>query len=111
MLAMGVDKVIVVLTRPIEYRKKKTNSKLANFYYHKYPEFVKTIQNRYQMYNQEVEKVIELEKEKKIFVIRPSRLVEIKRIEKDHQKIQEMYDLGVEDTKRNLENLKKYLKN
>lgn len=60
-------------------------------------------------YNSQVEKIIELEKEKKIFVLRPSWLVDIKRIEKDENKIQEMYDLGQSDMKQKLESLKEYL--
>ena len=83
MMKMGVDKVIVVLTRPLEYRKKKSSKKISKWYYKRYPNYIDTLNNRYKMYNSEVEKVIFLEKDKKIFVIRPSRLVDIKRIERD----------------------------
>ena len=51
-----------------------------------------------------------MENRKEIFVIRPSRLVEIKRIEKDENKLQEMYDLGIEDAKNILEGLKEFIK-
>ena len=109
MMKMGVDKVIVVLTRPIEYRKKKSSPRVSKWYYKRYPNYIDTLNNRYKMYNSEVEKVISLEKDKKIFVIRPSRKVEIKRIERDTEKLQEMYDLGVEDAKNSLKDLKNYL--
>ena len=107
---MGFDKIIVILTRPIEYRKKKGNEKIPQIYYRKYPKLVETINNRYKMYNEEVEKVIQLEKEKKIFVIRPSRTVGIKRIERDIDKIQEMYDLGKSDIQEKMDELLNYLK-
>lgn len=107
---MGFDKIIVILTRPIEYRKKKGNEKIPQIYYRKYPKLVETINNRYKMYNEEVEKVIQLEKEKKIFVIRPSRTVGIKRIERDIDKIQEMYDLGKSDIQEKMDGLLDYLK-
>lgn len=107
---MGFDKIIVILTRPIEYRKKKGNEKIPQIYYRKYPKLVETINNRYKMYNEEVEKVIQLEKEKKIFVIRPSRTVGIKRIERDIDKIQEMYDLGKSDIQEKMDGLLNYLK-
>ena len=107
---MGFDKVVVILTRPIEYRKKKGNEKIPQIYYRKYPKLVETINNRYKMYNEEVEKVIQLEKEKKIFVIRPSRTVGIKRIERDIDKIQEMYDLGKSDIQEKMDGLLNYLK-
>ena len=109
MMKMGVDKVIVVLTRPLEYRKKKSSKKISKWYYKRYPNYIDTLNNRYKMYNSEVEKVISLGKDKKIFVIRPSRKVEIKRIERDTEKLQEMYDLGVEDAKNSLKDLKNYL--
>ena len=107
---MGYDKIIVVLTRPIEYRKKPTNKYLAKAKYGKYPNFCKTLCNRYKNYNTSVEKVIDLENKKEIFVIRPSKTLDIKRIERDENKLQEMYDLGIEDCKNKLEELKEYLK-
>ena len=106
---LGYDKVIVVLTRPLDYRKKKPKEFLAKSYYRKYPEFAKTLNNRYKMYNDTVEKIIDMENKKEIFVIRPSRFVNIKRIEKDPEKLQEMYDLGLEDGKNSLEKLKEYI--
>lgn len=108
---MGYDKIIVILTRPLDYRKKKPKEFIAKTYYRKYPKFAKTLNNRYKMYNDTVEKIIELENKKEIFVIRPSKTLKIKRIEKDAEKLQEMYDLGLEDGQKVLEDLKKYLQN
>lgn len=108
-MSMGYDKIIVVLTRPAGYQKKKSNSMLPKIYYKQYPKFVETIENRYKKYNKEVEKVEELEKQGKVFLIRPSKLIKIKRVEKDCNKIQEMYDLGQKDAIDNLEKLKQYL--
>lgn len=108
-MSMGYDRVIVVLTRPEDYRKKKSNELMPKLFYRKYPNLISTINNRYKVYNEELEKVNELEREKKIFVLRPSRLVDIKRIERDLDKIQEMYDLGREDAIKNLEELNEYL--
>lgn len=107
---LGFDKIIVVLTRPLDYRKKKPKEFLANSYYRKYPKFAKTLNNRYKVYNDTVEKIIDMENKKEIFVIRPSRLVNVKRIEKDTNKLQEMYDLGIEDAKNSLEKLNEYIK-
>ena len=108
-MSMGYDKIIVILTRPAGYQKKKSNSMLPKIYYKQYPKFVETIENRYKKYNEEVEKVEELEKQGKVFLIRPSKLIKIKRVEKDCNKIQEMYDLGQKDAIDNLEKLKQYL--
>lgn len=109
-LTMGFDKIIVVLTRPIEYRKTKSNQSIFKIFYRKYPQFIQTMNQRYQKYNKDVEKIIELEKQKKIFVIRPSKTIPIKRIEKDTEKIQEMYDLGKNDIESLYQRLIMYLK-
>ena len=109
-IEMGYDKIIVVLTRPIDYRKKDSNLKTLQFLYRKYPNFQKTIGTRNSNYNKTVEEVIKLEKKKRIFVIRPSKALPIKRIEHDREKIEAQYNLGKEDYNNKKEELLKYLK-
>ena len=106
---MGYDKIVVVLTRPIEYRKTKANSLLARIKYKRYPKLIRTMENRYKKYNETVEKIIDMENKKEIFVIRPSKDLRLKRIEKDIDKLQAMYDLGISDCKKCLEDLKEYI--
>ena len=108
-MELGYDKIIVILTRTAGYRKEKGNTTLAKLKYKKYPNFIKTIEDRYLMYNDELDKISKLEKDNKIFVVRPSRKVNIKRIEKNSKRIQEMYDLGVEDMEKSIEKLKEYI--
>lgn len=108
-MEFGYDKIIVVLTRVKEYRKTKANPLLTKLVYRKYPNLVRTILNRYKDYNASVEKIFDMESKKEIFVIRPSRLVDVKRIERNPNKLQEMYDLGVEDCKMCIEDLKAYI--
>jgi len=108
---LGYAKIIVVLTRAKKNRKKKSNGILARIVYRKYPNLVKAINTRYKNYNDCIEKIIDMENKKEIFVIRPSRTVKIKRMEKDINKLQEMYDLGIEDGKNIMNELKEYLKN
>ena len=107
--SMGYGKIIVVLTRTIEYRKKKANSLLAKVKYKEYPKLIETMENRYKKYNETVEKIIDMENKKEIFVIRPSKDLKIKRIEKDVDKLQAMYDLGISDCNKCLEDLKEYI--
>lgn len=107
--SMGYDKIIVILTRTIEYRKKKASSTLAKIKYKEYPKLIETMENRYKKYNETVEKIIDMENKKEIFVIRPSKDLKIKRIEKDVDKLQAMYDLGISDCKKCLEELKEYI--
>ena len=60
MMELGYDKIIVVLTRDINYRKKKRNPLIAKTIYRKYPKLVKKINTRYKVYNDSVEKLKEL---------------------------------------------------
>ena len=106
---MGFDKVIVVLTRQIDYQKKKSNQTFPKIYYKKYPKFVESINNRYKKYNEELQTISKLEEKGKILVIRPSKLVKIIRVEKDKEKIQEMYDLGTADALKSLTKINQFL--
>ncbi|WP_314285285.1 DUF6363 domain-containing protein [Haemophilus sputorum] len=108
-MALGYDKIIVILTRPLDYRKKPSNNWLFKLFYRNYPKLIERWANRYAEYNQAVEKVIEMEKAGKIFVIRPSESLDISRLEKDLAKVQAMYDLGVKDGQAALSELKNYL--
>lgn len=108
--SLGYDKIIVILTKHLGYKKKKRGHSIIKFYYKKYPNLVKSMQNRYKSYNNTIEKIIDMENKKEIFVIRPSRFIKMKRIENDENKLQEIYDLGREDATKILKELKKYLK-
>ena len=108
-MALGYDKIIVILTRPLDYRKKPSNNWLFKLFYRNYPKLIGRWANHYAEYNQAVEKVIEMEKAGKIFVIRPSESLDISRLEKDLAKVQAMYDLGVKDGQAALSELKNYL--
>ena len=103
------DKIIVILTRPIIYRKEKTTGIQYKLFYKKYPKLVEKLENRYKEYNDTVDKIVELEKEGKLFVIRPSENITIKRLEKDVEKLQKVYDLGLKDGNNIIEDLKQYL--
>ncbi|GAA0351146.1 patatin family protein [Alkalibacterium iburiense] len=108
---LGFNKRLVILTRPLAYRKTKPNSFLIDRWYKNYPKFKETLKNRYLNYNNTVEKIIEEEKRGETFVIRPSQTIPIKRLERDPNKLQAMYDLGVKDTLERLEELKRYITN
>lgn len=106
---MGYDKIIVILTRPLEYRKKPSSMWLFKLFYHRYPKLIERWANRYAEYNQAVEQIITLNEKQQIFVIRPTQNLDISRVEKDLTKIQAMYDLGVKDGKEALAGLREYL--
>ena len=107
---LGCDKIIVVLTQPIDYQKTKSSSFLFKLFYRNYPHLVKTLENRYRTYNEQVEEIIRLEKENKIFVIRPNVSLNIGRLERDETKIRTVYELGEKILSAQIQDLKKYLR-
>jgi len=108
-LEMGYEKIVVVLTRPADYRKAPEKTSLAQLFYRKYPNFVQTLQNRAANYNRQVEDVQALEQVGKIFVIRPETPLEIGRICHDPEKIQRACQRGREDAMKKLSNMKRWL--
>lgn len=104
-------KIIVVLTRPAGYRKKNLHvCCLYRLFYGRFPNFVETGSNRHQTYNETMDLIEKYEAEHKIIVLRPSRFIKIKRIEKDTAKLQSIYDLGTADCVNKLDEIRKYLK-
>lgn len=108
--AQGCDKLIVILTRDAEYRKKPMPSLPIKLYSKKYPQLAAKLMNRHVLYNRSSDLLKQWEKDGKAFVIQPSKPIEIGRIEKDPHKLQSVYELGVKDCKVYLEALKSYMK-
>ncbi|MBR1623102.1 MAG: patatin family protein [Pseudobutyrivibrio sp.] len=106
----GCDKILVVETQPLEYRKtKQKHMWLIKRILAKYPRMIDTMENRYIMYNSQKAYVKKKEDEGSIFVLRPSAPLNIGATEKNPAELQRVYDIGREITLRRLDDLKKYL--
>ncbi len=110
MSGQGYDKLIVVLTKAADYRKKPMPKTLSSLMYRKYPQFKDQLLNRHSAYNASIKLLSDWEKNGRAFVIRPSKKMNIGRIEKNPDKLQAVYDLGIQDSKNQLEPLRQYLK-
>lgn len=106
---MGYQRNVVVLTRPSDYRKKEGNNALSKLIYRKYPKFVKTLNERYLVYNRTMERIEKMEKAGTIFVIRPKQALEIGRFEKNPENVQKVYDIGYADAQKQMKALQKWL--
>lgn len=104
----GCEKLIVVLTRDMSYRKHPA-SRGVELYRLRWPRIAELLRTRHERYNWAVEELCRWEAEGKAFVIRPSVPIQIGTIEKDPEKLQSVYDLGTRDAKANLAKLKEYL--
>lgn len=112
-LELGCDKVIIVLTQPEGYLKKKISEKKiksVKFIFKKYPKLVDRMMNRHNEYNECTRYIEQLEKDGKVFVMRPSEKLDIDLIERNPDKLESIYQIGINDMKKRIKELKKYLK-
>ena len=110
-LETGNQKIIVILTRNPDYRKRPTTKAVAKLYrraYRSYPKLVRTAILRNIKYNQQAELVEKLEKEGKIFVLRPL-IPPVSRLEKDYDILMNFYDHGYCLMRREYNRLMEYL--
>lgn len=113
-IELGYDKIVVVLTRDINYRKKELSNKIIRSLekrFKKYKNLIETMIERPKKYNNTIENILKLEKEGKIFVIRPTEPINIKVLERNPNNLQKVYDLGIRDCNNSLSSLNSYLKN
>jgi len=108
--SLGYDKIILVLTRPENSYKEDKLNFLYKLVYRKYPKLVERLINMGKDYEVVLKKIKKLENENKIFVIRPPKVLKIGRLEKDENKIQEVYDIGLNTGKMEVNELLNYLK-
>ena len=107
------DKIIVVLTQPKDYKKEELSEskiRMIKRKYKNYPLLIERMINRPHEYNELTDKINMLEKNKKIFVIRPSTKLNIDISKKTKDDIERVYNIGVDDCNRLIGDLKNYLK-
>ncbi|MFP4548946.1 MAG: patatin family protein [Fidelibacterota bacterium] len=106
----GNTKNVVILTRPGEYRKEVSNVyRLAKFRYPKFKGLHQCLKNRWKVYNETLDFLEKLEKENKVFVLRPERNLEIKKAERNKQTLYDGYDIGYHTMKDKFEELLVFL--
>ena len=107
--SLGYDKIIAVLTRPEGTYKEDKLGFLYKLVYRKYPNLVNSLLNMATDYEKVLAKIKDLENKGKIFVVRPPEVLKIGRLEKNEDKIQNVYDIGLNTGIKEKENLLKYL--
>ena len=107
--SLGYDKIIAVLTRPEGTYKEDKLGFLYKLVYRKYPNLVNSLLNMATDYEKVLAKIKDLENKEKIFVVRPPEVLKIGRLEKNRDKIQKVYDTGLNTGLKELDNIVKYL--
>ena len=102
----GNTKNIIVLTRNKGYRKNpgKFNA-LLKLKYKNYPLLIETMLDRYKNYNKTLDYIERLENENKALVIRPSKELEVGRLERDPKKLYELLHSGYDDAANSYEKI------
>lgn len=92
----GFKKFVVVLTRNKGYRKDEKNNPFVKLFYKKYPKLQDAINQRAANYNKTLDLIDKLEAEGRALVIRPEKPLQVSRIEKDINKLVDLYNEGFE---------------
>lgn len=94
--ALGYNNNVVVLTRNRGYRKPSKPAMAPPFFYKQYPALRHTIRQRNLLYNEQLDLVERLEDNGEILVIRPEAPIVVDRIERDVNKLRDLYQQGYE---------------
>lgn len=108
-IEQGYQKILVIRTRELSFRKPDKRSQIALQMYRKFPAFAEKLSFSDIAYNRECEKIVRLQKEGRLLQFAPSRPVTVTRLEKDMEKLGELYWLGFHDCMDHLEEIRSYL--
>ena len=108
-LELGCDKVVVVLTRPIDYVRRDKINAACRLWYPRHKALLQTIKQRNEAYNKRIQQILQLEKEGKIFVIRPTENISVGRLESNPERFTALYNLGVRDANEQWQAMMKYI--
>ncbi len=97
------DRVVVLLTRRLHYRKKKPSGLMRNLgkrLYHGYPLLLDKLQREDEVYAAEREHLEELGKSGRVLILQPQTELDIGRLERDMNKLKLGYETGQWDGER-----------
>ena len=105
----GYDRNVVILTQPLGYQKEHNKlMPLMRLALRKYPRFLKALDERHLMYNQELEYVAEAERQGRCLVIRPDGPIPIGHLSHDPQQMRLVYDMGRKVGERYIDRIKEF---
>ena len=97
----GCDKVVVILTRPEDYRRIPKNDKIiADLLHPHYPNASQAMRNRSVIYNQQLDECEYLQIQGKVCIVAPDSIGKMKTLTKDKDSIEALYYKGYEAGKK-----------
>jgi len=110
LMAKGLKKHVVVLTRNRGYVKKRSALNwLYKIIFKNKPALKQLLHDRHILYNQTMEKLLEMEKRNEVFIIQPEMPLVASRIEKDNHKLEDLYIQGYREAEQKEDALKEFL--
>ena len=107
---LGYDRNIIVLTQPLDYVKPKNQMvPLLRIMMRKYPNLVRTMRFRHDIYNATTAYIRKLEQKGRVLVIRPEAPLNIARVEHDPKELTRVYQLGRSVAEKRLEEMQAFL--
>lgn len=107
---IGYEKNVVVLTQPRGYRKSPNKAMpLMRRALRQYPNVLRAMENRHNVYNETVQYVFKKEKEGDAFVICPPEKLPIGHVEHNAEKLRTVYEIGRREAKRCIRELKIFM--
>ena len=108
-MEQGYEKIIVIRTREVTFRKQEKPSKAAFRVYRKYPAFAAKLADSTRDYNRQCDEIEKLHEEGRLLRFAPSEPVKVARIEGDLEKLGALYRRGLEDCAAALDTIRDYL--
>lgn len=111
-LERGYEKLVAVLTRPLDYRKSALPKRTEAAYrllYRRFPNLLSALCQADITYNAEREELTKLVEAGKAYVIAPPSLLDIGRVERNSERLEEGYRCGRLDALNSLSGLRDYL--
>lgn len=113
MIADGCTKFVVILSKPKGYRMQPQGHRFSYTLAlrRRFPRTVDAINHRHENYNASLDKILELEKEGRALVFRPSSDIKISTYTTDPAIMKKLYENGVDDAMKQVRMIKSFMEN
>lgn len=106
-LEEGCDKLVVILTRPIDtFRRPRFDHFVARLIKKQFPKAAERIRTRSERYNAGVARAIRLQEEGRAIIVAPDNIDGLSTLTRDRKKLMELYEKGKKDAQKVLDFLR-----
>lgn len=97
----GCDKIIVILTKPVNAQLNQNRNSLgASILKRKYPEFSKAMSSAADTYSKQLENALKLQEEGRALILAPDDIMGLGTLTRDKEKLLKLYEKGYSDAQK-----------